>query len=165
MLRYENVYINGVEDYENYEMFVGDANEIEALYKRLKKDGSNWWLYPLYADNPKLNKDRQYGLVIDYLTERFHIVTKKVADALINGGCVKLCPELANVYSLNADNVRVCRIGTFKCGADGKISADGIAQLLSELEEDEVGIEVRTTKMFFGDSTVEVSRYFKKGGE
>lgn len=80
--------------YKKTDLFVGEAHEIKELYKRLEKRGN---LRPLYAEFPRFNEERLYGLYIDLETRYFQVASSDTVLRMLLDG------ELGGAYEPDAD--------------------------------------------------------------
>ena len=59
--------------FQTFHIYAGNANEIEKEYKRLENHPG---VFPLYLNTPKLNENRNYGIIIN--NNYFRIISENV---------------------------------------------------------------------------------------
>ena len=62
----------------NATLFIGEAREIASLYKNLEKREI---AYDIFADAPKFNMTKMYGLVLDYESNFRNIPNMQVVSS------------------------------------------------------------------------------------
>lgn len=78
---------------ENSTIFVGEANEIKALYKSLRRNDG--YYCPFYAGYPTLNPDKLYGLDLNwYVSDTGHysyfaVINSDTLAHLFNDGLME----------------------------------------------------------------------------
>lgn len=78
---------------EDSVIFVGEADEIKALYKSLRRNGGYYCSF--YADYPTLNPNKLYGLDLNYYVSDtghysyFAVINSDTLARLFNDGLMK----------------------------------------------------------------------------